>query len=84
MLEWARSDLHISLTSQGFYPCAKRLYFNTSDLDHMVPRATTSLLQEFDDLFRDDTPNGLPPLRGKEHKTNLVHEASILNRAAYI
>ena len=61
----------------------KEAYFNTNDLDHMVSSATT-LLQEFDDLFPDDTPNGLPPLRGKEYKINLVHEASILNRPACI
>ena len=59
-------------------------YFNTNDVDHIVPRAVVSLLQDFDDVYPDDTPSGLPPLRGIEHKINLVHEASILNRPAYI
>ena len=62
----------------------KEAYFNTNELDHMVPSATISLLQEFDDLFPNDTPNGLPPLRGKEHHIDLIHGASIPNRPAYI
>jgi len=42
----------------------KEAYFNTNDLDHIVPSVAISLLQEFDDVFPDDTPSGLPPLRG--------------------
>ena len=61
----------------------KEAYFNTNDVDHIVPRVV-SLLQNFDDVYRDDTPSGLPPLRGIEHKINLVHEASILNRPTIV
>jgi hypothetical protein len=61
----------------------KEAYFNTNDLDHMVPSATISLLQEFDYIFLDDTPNGLPPLRGKEHHIDFVRGASIPNRPSY-
>ena len=42
----------------------KKAYFNTNDGDHIVPRVVVSLLQDFDDVIRDDTPSGLPPLRG--------------------
>ena len=62
----------------------KKAYFNTNNLDHIVPRAVVSFLEEFDVVCPDDTPSGLPPLRGIEHKINLVYEASILNRPAYI
>ena len=62
----------------------KEAYFNTNDLDHIMTSVVVSLLQDFDDVYPDDTPNGLPPLRGIEHKINLVHEASILNRLAYV
>jgi hypothetical protein len=61
----------------------KEAYFNTNDLDHIVPSVAIALLQEFDDVFPDDTPSGLPPLRGIEHQINFVHGASIPNRPAY-
>jgi hypothetical protein len=44
----------------------KEAYFNTNDLNHIVPSVAISLLQEFDDVFPNDTPSGLPPLRGIE------------------
>ena len=62
----------------------KEAYFNTNDLDHIVRSVAISLLQEFDNVYPDDAPSGLPPLRGIGHNINLVHEASILNRPAYI
>jgi hypothetical protein len=40
-------------------------------------------MQEFDDVFPEDIPNGLPPLRGIEHQIDLVPEASIPNNPAY-
>jgi hypothetical protein len=42
-----------------------------------------SLLQEFDDVFLEDIPSRLPPLRGIEHQINLMPEALIPNRLAY-
>jgi len=61
----------------------KEAYFNTNDLDHIVPSVAIALLQEFDDVFPDDTPSGLPPLRGIKHRIDFVPEASIPNRPAY-
>jgi hypothetical protein len=61
----------------------KEAYFNTNDLDHIVPSVAISLLQEFDDVFPNDTPSGLPPLRGIEHQIDFVPGASIPNRPAY-
>ena len=61
----------------------KEVYFNTNDLDQIVPSVAISLLQGFDDVFPDDAPSGLPPLRGIEHQIDFVPIASIPNRPAY-
>jgi hypothetical protein len=39
--------------------------------------------KEFGDVFLEDIPNGLPPLKWIEHQIDLVAEASIPNRPAY-
>jgi hypothetical protein len=62
----------------------KEAYFNTNDLDPAIPSVAVSLMQEFDDVFPEDIPNGLPPLRGIEHQIDLVPGASIPNHPAYI
>jgi hypothetical protein len=38
-----------------------------------------SLLQEFDDVFLKDIPNGLPPLRGIKHQIDFVFGVTIPN-----
>ena len=48
-----------------------------------MPSVAISLLHEFDDVFPDDTPSGLPPLKGIEHQIDFVPGASIPNRPAY-
>jgi hypothetical protein len=40
-------------------------------------------LQEFEDVFPDDIPSGLPPIRGIENQIDFVLRASIPNRLAY-
>jgi hypothetical protein len=61
----------------------KEAYFNINDLDSVVSNMAISLLQEFDDVFLEDIPSRLPPLRGIEHQINLMPEALIPNRLAY-
>lgn len=55
----------------------------STNLDPSLPSVFVSLLQEFDDVFPEETPSGLPPLRGIEHQIDLVPGATIPNRPAY-
>ncbi|XP_048227253.1 uncharacterized protein LOC125369283 [Ricinus communis] len=41
------------------------------------------LLEEYKDVFPNDLPKGLPPLRGIEHAIDLIPGASLPNKAAY-
>ena len=42
-----------------------------------------SLLQEFEDVFLEEMPNELPPIRGIEHQIDFVPGATIPNQPAY-
>uniref|UniRef100_A0A2N9IIM1 RNA-directed DNA polymerase n=1 Tax=Fagus sylvatica TaxID=28930 RepID=A0A2N9IIM1_FAGSY len=39
--------------------------------------------QEYEDVFPEETPHGLPPIRGIEHQIDFVPGATIPNRPAY-
>ncbi|CAI9115397.1 OLC1v1016296C1 [Oldenlandia corymbosa var. corymbosa] len=41
------------------------------------------LLQEYEDIFPEELPNELPPIRGIEHQIDLIPGAVIPNRPAY-
>jgi hypothetical protein len=43
----------------------------------------STVLQEFRDVFPEEVPDGLPPLRGIEHQIDLIPGASLPNRAPY-
>uniref|UniRef100_A0A2N9FJK7 CCHC-type domain-containing protein n=1 Tax=Fagus sylvatica TaxID=28930 RepID=A0A2N9FJK7_FAGSY len=48
-----------------------------------LPSLAVSLLQEFEDVFPEEMPNELPPIRGIEHQIDFVPGAAIPNRPAY-
>jgi len=56
----------------------KKACFNTNQIDHCVPSVVVPLLQEFNDVFPDDIPSGLPPLRGVEHQIDFIPEFQFL------
>jgi hypothetical protein len=41
------------------------------------------VLQEYEDVFPEEVPLGLPPKRGIKHQIELVPSASLPNRAPY-
>ena len=53
------------------------------DAPSSLPPAVTNILQEFTDVFPQDMPPGLPPIRGIEHQIELILGASLPNRVLY-
>ena len=61
----------------------KEACFSANEFNPSLPSVVVSLLQEFDDMFLEEIPNGLPPIRGIEHQIDFIPGASIPNRPAY-
>ncbi|KAJ9682680.1 hypothetical protein PVL29_018578 [Vitis rotundifolia] len=61
----------------------KEVCFNTNELDESLPSVVVSLLQEYEDVFPNNVPSGLPPIRGIEHQIDFVPSATIPKRPAY-
>ncbi|KAI3758531.1 hypothetical protein L6452_06096 [Arctium lappa] len=53
------------------------------ELPNHLPLEFVSMLQDFEDVFPEELPNGLPPIRGIEHQVDLIPGAIIPNRPAY-
>ncbi|KAH9780609.1 hypothetical protein KPL71_008138 [Citrus sinensis] len=61
----------------------KEAFLSTNEFDPTLPSSITSLLQEYEDVFPEETPHGLPPIRGIKHQIDFVPGAAIPNRPAY-
>ena len=57
--------------------------FITNQLNQELPSVFVDLLQQYGDVFPEEMPNELPPIRGIEHKIDFIPGASIPNRPAY-
>ncbi|XP_027169481.1 uncharacterized protein LOC113769214 [Coffea eugenioides] len=62
---------------------SKEVSANANELDTALPSSFAKLLQEYDDVFPDDVPSGLPPIKGIEHQIDLIPRAPLPNRTAY-
>ena len=61
----------------------KESYLNLDETNKYLPSLAVSLLQEFEDVFPEEMPNELPPIRGIEHQIDFVPGAAIPNRPTY-
>ena len=59
------------------------IYFTNTDLDPSLPSVFSKLLQDYEDVFPDEIPQGLPPIRGIEHQIDFMPGTQIPNRPAY-
>ena len=55
----------------------KEICFNTNKLDESLPSVVVSLLQEYEDMFPNDVPSGLPPVRGIKYQIDFVPSVTI-------
>jgi hypothetical protein len=55
-----------------------------NDLPSTSPSVVFDVLQEYEDVFPEKVPLGLPPKRGIEHQIDLVLSASLPNHAPYL
>ncbi|XP_059295621.1 uncharacterized protein LOC132048956 [Lycium ferocissimum] len=65
------------------YLVNKNLLLHTNQTITTLPSSVSSLLQEYNDLFLEEIPNGLPLLRGIEHQIDFVPVSQIPNKLAY-
>ena len=48
-----------------------------------ISLGVSNVLQDFGDVFPEEVPVGMPPLRGIEHQIDLIPGATLPNRAPY-
>ena len=80
-----KSDINelIASTSFAYALVCKDALISIHDMQHSLPPAVASILQEYSDVFPSEIPAGLPPIRGIEHQIDLIPGASLPNRAPY-
>jgi hypothetical protein len=68
-------------------PCysifCKEVLFSFEDMPPYLPPAVANLLHGYIDVFPQDVPPGLAPIRGTEHQIDLIPGASLPNRMPY-
>jgi hypothetical protein len=80
-----KSDLDELSASTGicYALVCKHALYSIEVASIALPPAVANLLQEYMDVFPSELPPRLPPVRGIEHKIDLILGASLPNHAAY-
>ncbi|XP_021309129.1 uncharacterized protein LOC110432673 [Sorghum bicolor] len=90
-MQWLNNSGTVKVSSMVRLSFSIGDYHGEVDCD-IVPMQACHLLlgrpwqfdvEDFEDVFPDEVPAGLPPLRGIEHQIDLVPGASLPNRPAY-
>src|SRR5690606_20668101 len=55
----------------------------SADLSQELPSGMSKLLQEYSDVFPEEMPHGLPPIRGIDHQIDFVPGSALPNKPAY-
>jgi hypothetical protein len=76
------AEIDVNITPCYANVC-KEVLFTFEDMPPSLPPAVANLLQEFMDVFPQNVPPGLPPIRGIEHQIDLIPGASLPNRMPY-
>ena len=61
----------------------KETLMSLTNPEQAIPSKIKFLLQDYTDVFPEENPVGLPPIRGIEHQIDFVPGASLPNRPAY-
>jgi len=61
----------------------KEAYFNTNERDPYISSVCVSLLRDYKDIFSEEIPSGLLPIRGIKHQINHIPRVAIPNQPAY-
>jgi hypothetical protein len=73
----------LASNSVSYALICKDALISLHDLQQSLHPIVADILQEYADVFPSEVPAGLPPLRGIEHRIDLIPGASLPNRAPY-
>jgi hypothetical protein len=79
-IDISERDVH---TTECYAIICTNTLFSFENMPPTLPLAVANILQEYEEVFLQDVPPGLPPIRGIEHQIDLIPGASLPNHAPY-